>query len=234
MIALLFYGTSHEKMPEFPSFSLLCPSLENTSYLSSCYGHTRGWQRSRLCLKKDAAKAANHRIQRKNKIVVVIGIRKMWKPSIFRGFASILFHSACVKSFRKSANFSFPWKLLKFVEWICKISGKFRGNCIFSAFHIPHTVETGFSLSQHALVETKSGDIFFLGREGKTFFILTFPQPVETAVENCTFSVQFCGYAKLPRIIPPISTVQTSWKIKVPSGVTLAANVLDDILYQLL
>lgn len=158
----------------------------------------------------------------------------MWKPSIFRGFASILFHSACVKSFRKSANFPFPWKLLKFVEWICKISGKFRGNCIFSVFHIPHTVETGFSLSQHALVETKSGDLFFLGREGKTFFIPTFPQPVETAVENRTFSVQFCGYAKLARIISPISTVQTSWKTKVPSGVTLAANVLDDILYQLL
>lgn len=234
MIALLFYGTSHEKMPEFPSFPSSCPSLENTSYLSSCCGHTRGWQRSRLYLKKDAAKAANHRIQRKNKIVVVIGIRKMWKPSIFRGFASILFHSACVKSFRKSANFPFPWKLLKFVEWICKISGEFRGNCIFPTFHIPHPVETGFSLFQHALVETKFGDIFFLGWEGKTFFILTFPQSVETAVENCIFPVQFCGYAKLAPIISPISTVQTSWKTKVPSGVTLAANVLDDILYQLL
>ena len=221
-------------MPEFPSFPSACPSLENTFYLSSRYGHTRGWQRSRLYLKKDAAKAANHRIQRKNKIIVVIGIRKMWKPSIFRGFASILFHSACVKNFRKSANFPFPWKLLKFVEWICKISGKFRGNGIFSGFHIPHTVETGFSLSQHALVETKSGDIFFSGTGRENFFILTFPQPVETAVENCIFSVQFCGYAKLARIISPISTVQTSWKINVPSGVTLAANVLDDILYQLL
>lgn len=214
MIALLFYGTFHEKMPEFPSFSSLCPSLENTFYLSSRYGHTRGWQRSRLYLKKDAAKAANHRIQRKNKIVVVIEIRKMWKPSIFRGFASILFHSACVKSFRKSANFPFLWKLLKFVEWICKISGKFRGNCIFSAFHIPHTVEIGFPLSQHTLVETKSGDIFFQGWEGKTFFILTFPQSVETTVENRTFSVQFCGYAKLARIIPQFPLCKLRGKSK--------------------
>ncbi len=196
MIALLFYGKPR-KMPEFPSFSSFCPSLENTFCLSLYWRHTRGWQRSRLYLKKDAAKAANHRIQRKNRIVVVIGIRKMWKPSIFRGFASILFHSACVKSFRKSANFPFPWKLLKFVEWICKISGEFRGNCILPAFHIPHAVETGFPLFQHALVETKSGDIFFLGWGGKTFFILTFPQSVETAVENCIFPVQFCGYAKL-------------------------------------
>lgn len=164
-----FSMVRHEKMPEFPFFSSFCPSLENTFYLSSHYGHTRGWQRSRLYLKKDAAKAANHRIQRKNKIVVVIGIRKMWKPSIFRGFASILFHSACVKSFRKSANFPFPWKLLKFVEWICKISGEFRGNCILPAFHIPHAVETGFPLFQHALVETKSGDIFFWDGEGKLF-----------------------------------------------------------------
>ena len=74
----------------------------------------------------------------------------------------------------------------------------------------------------------------FSGTGRENFFILTFPQPVETAVENCTFSVKFCGYAKLARIIPPISTVQTSWKTKVSSGVTLAANVLDDILYQLL
>lgn len=164
----------HEKMPEFPSFSSFCPSLKNTFCLSLHHGHTRGWQRSRLYLKKDAAKAANHRIQRKNKIVVVIEIRKMWKPSIFRGFASILFHSACVKSFRKSANFPFPWKLLKFVEWIFKISGEFRGNCIFPTFHIPHPVETGFSLFQHALVETKSGAVFFSGMERENFFQFDF------------------------------------------------------------
>lgn len=159
----------HEKMPEFPSFSLSCPSLENTLCLSSHHGHTRGWQRSRLYLKKDAAKAANHRIQRKNRIVVVIGIRKMWKPSIFRGFASILFHSACVKSFRKSANFPFPWKLLKFVEWICKISGEFRGNCIFPTFHIPHPVETGFPFFNTPLWKPNPEISFFWDGKGKLF-----------------------------------------------------------------
>lgn len=158
----------------------------------------------------------------------------MWKPSISRGFASILFHSAGVKSFRKSANFPLPWKLLKFVEWSCKRSGEFRGNCIFPGFHIPQVVETGFLLSQHALVETESGEAVFLGGEKRNFFISTFPQSVETAVENRIFSVQFCGYAKPTCSIPLISTVQTSWKTKVPSGVTLAANVLDNILYQLL
>lgn len=192
----------HEKCLNFHPFLYPVLLSRTPSVCPRTMDTARGWQRSRLYLKKDAAKAANHRIQRKNKIVVVIGIRKMWKPSIFRGFASILFHSACVKSFRKSANFPFPWKLLKFVEWICKISGEIRGNCIFPTFHIPHPVETGFSLFQHTLVETKSGDIFFLGWEGKTFFNLTFPQSVETAVENCIFPVQFCGYAKLAPSFP--------------------------------
>ena len=98
-------------------------------------------QRSRHYLKKDAAKAANHRIQRKNKIVVVIEIRKMWKPSIFRGFASILFHSACVKSFRKSANFPLSVETVE-IRGV-DLQNKWKISWKLHLLRIPHSTPCG-------------------------------------------------------------------------------------------